>query len=66
MYKRLFNFLEVYKILHNLQFGFQADHSINHALISLTESIKNSLNNKKFGCGIFLDLHSETEVSMYQ
>ncbi len=29
---------------------------INHALVSLTEAIKNSLNNKKFGCGIFIDL----------
>ena len=29
---------------------------INHALISLTESIKINLDNKKFGCGIFLHL----------
>ena len=56
MYKRLYNFLEVHKILYNLQFGFRASHSVNHALISLTESIKASLDNKKFGCGIFLDL----------
>ena len=33
-----------------------ASHSINHALISLTEMIKNTLDNKRFGCGIFLDL----------
>ena len=25
-------------------------------MMSMTESIKNSLDNKKFGCGIFLDL----------
>ncbi len=56
MYKRLYNFLEEHKILYDLQFGFRAKHSVNHALISLTESIKNSLDNKKFGCGIFLDL----------
>ena len=31
-------------------------HSINHALVSLTEAIKNSLDNRKFGCGIFIDL----------
>ena len=29
-----------------------------HALITLTESLKNTLDNKKFGCGIFLDLKS--------
>ena len=55
-HKRLYNFLEIHKILYNLQFGFCASHSVNHALISLTESIKNILGNKCFGCGIFLDL----------
>ena len=56
MYKQLYNFLEIDKILYDLQFGFRASHSVNHSLISMTESIKNSLDNKKFGCGIFLDL----------
>ena len=66
MYKRLFNFLEVYKILYNLQFGFRADHSVNHALISLTESIKNSLDNRKFGCGISLDLQKASDAVNHQ
>ena len=56
MYKRLYDFLELHNILYNFQFGFLASHSINHALISLTEMIKNTLDNKRFGCGIFLDL----------
>ena len=56
MYKRLYNFLVKYQILYNLQFGFRANHSIDHALISRTEAIKNSLDNRKIGCGIFVDL----------
>ena len=56
MYKRLYNFIELNNILYNYQFGFHSSHSINHALISLTEMIKNTLDNKRFGCGIFLDL----------
>ena len=56
MYERLYNFLVKHEILHELQFGFRANHSINHALVSLTEAIKNSLDNRKFGCGIFIDL----------
>ena len=56
MYVCLYNFLVKYEILYSLQFGFRAHHSINHALVSLTEAIKNSLDNRKFGCGIFLDL----------
>ena len=56
MYERLYKFLTKYEILYALQFGFRASQSINHALVSLTESIRNSLDNKKFGCGIFIDL----------
>ena len=56
MYKHLYNFLELNNILYNYQFGFRSSHPINHALISLTEMIKNTLDNKRFGCGIFLDL----------
>ena len=42
--------------MYTLQFGFRASHSINHALVSLTEAIKNSLDNKKYGCGICIDV----------
>ena len=52
--------------MYNLQFGFRADHSVNHALISLTESIKNSLDNRKFGCGIFLDLQKASDAVNHQ
>ena len=37
-------------------FGFRESPSTSHALLSLTETIKKSINNGKFGCGIFLDL----------
>ena len=56
MYKQLYSFLEVHNILYSLQFGFQENHSIDHALLSLTESVKNTLDNKRLGCGIFIDL----------
>ena len=56
MYEHLYNFLVKHEILYNLQFSFHTSHSVNHALVSLTEAIKNSLDNRKFGCGIFIDL----------
>ena len=56
MYKRIYSFLEVHNILYSLQFGFQKNHSIDNALVSLTESVKNTLDNKRLGCGIFIDL----------
>ena len=56
MYRRLYKFLELNNILYSLQFGFQENHSIDHALVSLTEAVRNTLANKRFGCGIFIDL----------
>ena len=58
MYERLHKFLEKHEILYLLQFGFSTSHSINPVLISLTEAIKNSLDNRKFGCGIFINLQN--------
>ena len=56
MHKRLYSFLEKYDILHSLQFGFRAKHSTLHALISLTESVKQTIDDSMFGCGVFIDL----------
>ena len=66
MYERLYNLSEIHKILYDLQFGFRAIHSVNHALISMTESIKNSLGNKRFGCVIFLDLQKAFDTVNHQ
>ena len=56
MYRRLYRFLEIHKVLYSLQFGFQENHSIDHALVSLTEAVRNTLDNKRLGCRIFIDL----------
>ena len=56
MHTRLYTFLEKYNILHSLQFGFRSNHSTLHALISLTESVKKTIDDGKFGCGVFIDL----------
>ena len=56
MYVRLYQFLEKSELFYSLQFGFRAKHSTNHALISITETIKESIDNNKLECGVFLDL----------
>ena len=56
MYKRLYSFVTCKKIIYQLQFGFQQQNSVDHALISMTEAVKNTLDNKRFGCGMFIDL----------
>ena len=56
MHQRLYKFLESFEILYPLQFGFREKHSTSHVLLSLTESIKQSIDSGNIGCGIFLDL----------
>ena len=65
MHKHLYPFLDTYEILYPLQFGFREKHSTVQALLSLTESIKHSLDNGKYGCGIFLDLQKAFETVNY-
>ena len=56
MYKRLSNFLDFNNLIYFLQFGLRQKHSTIHALINLTESIRQTLDEGSFGCGIFVDL----------
>ena len=53
MYKMPSNFLDIDNLI---QFGFQPKYSTTHALINLTESIRQSLDEGRFGFGIFVDL----------
>ena len=56
MHKRLYNFLMEHNILYQNQFGFRKKNSTVYALAQITEMIKVSIDNRKFGCGIFVDL----------
>ena len=56
VYSRLYSFLDLHNCIYELQFGFRVKHSTNHALLSLTEMIRDALDNGKFACGIFIDL----------
>ena len=35
---------------------FLGKHSASHALISMTEEIRNTIDNGNYGCGVFIDL----------
>ena len=56
MYKRVYNFLTENNIIYDLQFGFRQKFSTSHALINLTENIRQALDEGYLGCGIFVDL----------
>ena len=56
MHKRLYEFLESNDILFENQFGFRKNNSTVHALLQITEQIKETIEKGKVGCGIFIDL----------
>ena len=62
MYKRLSNFLDINNLIYSLQFGVRQKYSTTHALINLTESIKQTLDEGSFSCGIFEDLQKVFET----
>ena len=56
MYVRLENYLQTNFILHQSQYGFRKKMSTSMALLSLTEEISRSMDNKNFTVGVFVDL----------
>ena len=48
--------MEELKILYPLQFVFREKCLTAHGLICISESIRQSIDNNEFGCGIFIDL----------
>ena len=55
MHQRICKFLKTHNVLYPSQFGFREKYATSHALINITEEIKHSIDNNKYGCGIFLD-----------
>ena len=51
----------MHSFLHSF-FGFCEKHSTLHTLVSLTESIKDSIDNCSYGCGIFIDLQKAFQI----
>ena len=56
MHNRLYGFLEEQGCIYENQFGFRKQHSTTHALIDLTEDIRQAIDSNTFSCGVFIDL----------
>jgi hypothetical protein len=56
MYNRVKKFIKENNIIYNNQFGFRKQYSTNHALLSIIKEIRTNLDNKKYSCGVFVDL----------
>ena len=56
MHHSLYKFPENNKVIYQSQFGFQKNKSTTHSLIEIVETIRTRIENKHYGCGIFIDL----------
>ena len=56
MYERAYNFLTENNIIYDWQFGLIQTFFTSHALSSLTENIRQALDQGYIGCGIFVHL----------
>ena len=56
MYNRFYKHLINNNILYKKQFGFQENHSTDHAIIQLVDQISNSFEKNHFTLGVFMDL----------
>ena len=66
MHKRLYDFLEINNVIDPLQFGFRKKHSTAHALTSLTEKVKQTIDDGNYGCGLFIDLKKAFDTVNHQ
>ena len=56
IYNRIDKFFDDSKSIYDLQFGFRKKYSTNHALLSITHTIRENMDTKMFSCGVFVDL----------
>ena len=61
-YKRVYNFLSENNIIYDFQFGFRQKFSAFHALINLTENIRQAFHEGSIGYGIFVDLQKAFDL----
>ena len=55
MFNRLYSFLELHSCIYDLQFGFREKHSTNHALMSMVQQIRDTMDNGNTAVGVFVD-----------
>jgi hypothetical protein len=56
IYSRIYSYLVKNNLIYAKQFGFRGNHSVNHAIISITEHIRSLVDKGEYVCGVFVDL----------
>ena len=62
IFKRISNFAAKNSLIDKHQFGFRSNHSCTHAILSLTDIFRESIDIKKFNYSCFIDLKEGFET----
>ena len=65
IHNKIYEFLEKYRLIYHVKFGFRQHYSASYALLNLTESIMKALNEGSFSCGIFVDLEKAFDTVVH-
>ena len=66
IFNRVVEFLNKQKCIFTKQYGFRQKHSTIHALLDITEEIRNALDKNSFAAGIFLDFQKAFDTVDHQ
>ena len=66
LYRRLIKFIDKNDILYDLQYGFRNKHSTQHAILDIVNTIHSNIDNRKYSCGIFIDLKKPFDTVNYE
>ena len=62
MFNRLYSFLESNNCIYDLQFGFRQKYSTNHALLSMTQEIRDTIDKGNLAIGVFVDFQKSFDT----
>ena len=67
MFHRLYSSLETNERKYDLHFGFRQKHPTNHALLSITQQIKDIVDKGNIAVGVFVDFQKafDTEITKF-
>ena len=64
MFNRVYSYPEKHKCIYEHQYGFRKKHSAIHALMNITDTIRDALHNKAIAIGVFVDFQKAFDKSI--
>jgi hypothetical protein len=66
VFAQLFSHIQNNNLIYDLQYGFRSRHSTDHALINITESVRDALDENKYACAVFVDFQKAFDTVNHQ